>query len=283
VGDGIVRAADETAATPSDGVQEPGSSTTPRGCATVQPDPQRMAQIDQEVADFMAANGPALQEARAPIAVHVHRIHDSNGQGGVVTSTQINQQITVLNNAYASAGWSFTLASVDDSNNTAWYTATDGTTAERQMKTALRIGGAADLNLYTNNMGQGLLGWATFPSDYARNPSMDGVVVLYSSLPGGSAAPYNLGDTATHEIGHWMGLYHTFQGGCTNSNDGVTDTPAEKSAAFGCPTGRDTCTGKRFPGLDPIYNFMDYTDDACMDEFTAGQASRIAAQFATYR
>jgi hypothetical protein len=269
--------------TPDEGVQEPGSSTTPRGCATLQPDPQRMAQIDQEVSDFMAANGPAVQEARAPIAVHVHRIHDANGSGGAVSSTQINQQITVLNNAYASAGWSFTLASVDDSNNAAWYTATDGTTAERDMKTALRIGGAADLNLYTNNMGQGLLGWATFPADYARSPNMDGVVVLYSSLPGGSAAPYNLGDTATHEIGHWMGLYHTFQGGCNRTNDGVDDTPAEKSAAFGCPTGRDTCTGKRYPGLDPITNFMDYTDDSCMNNFTAGQASRMSAQFATYR
>jgi hypothetical protein len=268
--------------TPSDGVQEPGSATTPRGCATVQPDPQRMAQIDQEVADFMAARGP-LQEAHAPIAVHVHRIHDGNGNGGGVTSSQINSQISVLNNAYASAGWSFTLASVDDTNNSSWYTATDGTTAERQMKTALRIGGAADLNLYTNNMGGGLLGWATFPSDYARNPSMDGVVVLYSSLPGGSAAPYNLGDTATHEIGHWMGLYHTFQGGCAKQGDGVSDTPSERSAAFGCPTGRDTCTGRKYPGLDPITNFMDYTDDSCMDEFTAGQASRMSSQFATYR
>jgi hypothetical protein len=264
------------------GVQEPGSATTARGCSTIEPTDARKAEIEQEVSDFLAARGN-VELAVAPIKVHVHRIHASNGTGGAVTATQISQQMTVLNNAYGSAGFSFTLASTDDTNNDAYYTATDGTTAEKNMKTALRIGGSADLNLYTNNMGGGLLGWATFPSDYSRSPKLDGVVVLFSSLPGGTAAPYNLGDTATHEIGHWMGLYHTFQGGCSKNNDYVSDTPAERSAAFGCPTGRDTCTGSKYPGLDPITNFMDYTDDSCMDRFSSGQAGRMANQFATYR
>lgn len=217
------------------------------------------------------------------INVYFHVITSSTG-AGAPTPTQISSQISVLNGAFGGTGWSFNLVSTDTTANDAWYTTTGGA-SEAQMKAALREGTADDLNIYTNNMGAGLLGWATFPADYAASPKMDGVVVLYSTLPGGSAAPYNLGDTAVHETGHWMGLYHTFQGGCAGSGDLVADTPAERSAAYGCPVGRDTCKGKKGSavGLDPINNFMDYTDDSCMNTFTAGQDARMDAQFTTYR
>lgn len=219
------------------------------------------------------------------VNVYFHVINNGSGiANGDVPLSQINDQISVLNNAYGSWGWSFSLVSVDRTTNSTWYTMGYGSTAEQQAKNALRQGTADDLNLYSANIGGGLLGWATFPSDYASKPKMDGVVLLYSSLPGGTASPYNLGDTGTHEVGHWMGLYHTFQGGCRNSTtsgDYVTDTPAERSAAYGCPTGRNSC--KNYAGYDPIHNFMDYTDDSCMYEFTAGQDGRMDTQFTTYR
>lgn len=222
--------------------------------------------------------------ASVEIPVWVHVINRGTGlSNGDIPQTQIDAQINVLNAAYAGTAFRFVAAGVTRTTNATWYTMAPGSTAESQAKAALRRGGPGTLNLYSANPGGGLLGWATFPTDYSRSPSRDGVVVLYTSVPGGTAAPYNLGDTGTHEVGHWLGLYHTFQGGCTSTNDQVADTPAERSAAYGCPVGRDSCTGKRYTGLDPITNFMDYTDDACMDRFSSAQITRMDELHAQYR
>lgn len=248
-------------------------------CATVQLTPEQIDAIEREVREHMFTRA-GLDATGGVIDVYFHVIRKGSGiANGDIPQSQIDAQINVLNAAYAGTGWSFRLAAVDRTTNSTWYTMRQGSKAERDAKRALRRGTADDLNIYTANLGGGLLGWATFPSSYSGKPLMDGVVILYSSVPGGSAAPYNQGDTATHEVGHWMGLYHTFQGGCTGG-DLVDDTPAESSPAYGCPTGRNTCSA---PGLDPITNFMDYTDDACMTDFTAGQDTRMDEQFTTYR
>ena len=212
------------------------------------------------------------------VNVYFHVITD--GSNGVVRNSEISAQMRVLNDAYAPWGWSFNLAATDRTDNAEWFN--DCYSNERAMKDALHQGTADDLNVYTCVPGP-YLGFARFPSEYDSRPTLDGVVLLYTSLPRGGEPNYDEGDTATHEVGHWFGLYHTFQGGCSKNGDYVEDTPAEKSPAFECPVNRDTCTGAKNPGLDPIENFMDYTFDSCMFEFTSGQDARMDEMFSLYR
>ena len=244
------------------------------------PENDAKGRLDLPTPSFAAVTGGTIN-----VYFHVV-IKGSTLADGNIPDSMITAQINVLNAAYAPWGWQFQLAMVTRTMNVSWYDGmTPNSQAEQQLKAALRQGSYDDLNVYTANIGGGLLGWATLPEVLRANNAGsvvqdDGIVLLDASLPGGTAAPYNLGDTATHEVGHWMGLYHTFQGRCHGKGDRVDDTAPEASAAFGCPVGRDTCKAL---GLDPITNFMDYTDDACMDTFTAGQDARMDAMFSTYR
>ena len=94
------------------------------------------------------------------------------------------------------------------------------------------------------------------------------------------AGGYNLGDTVVHETGHWLGLFHTFEGGCGLRNGLVSDTPAEAEPSYYCQTSRDTCPA---PGRDPVRNFMDYSYDSCMNHFTLGQVDRMARLWNRFR
>ncbi len=243
--------------------------------------------IDARTAQLLkakAARGIAVPQgalAAASVPVYVHVMRDAAGNGDV-TDTQITQQIDVLNQTFAgqessaaaNTGFTFNLAGTFRYNNNNWHKDKQSATYRKQT----RKGGANALNIWLVNFSY--LGIATFPWDYSRNPGVDGIRVQYTSLPGGSATNFNLGETATHEAGHWFGLYHTFQGGCTSTNDSVGDTPAQSSSTSGCPVGRDSCS---LPGLDPIHNYMDYSYDSCYNQFTPGQSTRISDMWTAYR
>jgi hypothetical protein len=223
--------------------------------------------------------GPAAEGATIPVYVHVMR--DSIGNGDV-TGRQIAEQIAALNRTFsggesssaADTGYTFALVDTFRYDNDQWHR----DRASTKYRALTRRGGSNALNIWLVDFGY--LGIATFPWDYRKHPDVDGVRVNYDSLPGGSIPHYNLGETATHEVGHWLGLYHTFQGGCTTPNDEVDDTPAQSGPTSGCPEGRDSCD---LPGLDPIHNYMDYSFDSCYTQFTPGQDARMDRMWTAYR
>jgi hypothetical protein len=267
-------------------IQERSSEQRKYFCGTDH-DPERIANAERDFASKKSALKPGTTAASLTggvVNVYFHVINQGDGQrNGDVPDRIIQDQMSGLNQAFAAGGWAFSLVGVSRTTNADWYNGCHLGSVEVAMKSALHQGGPTDLNIYTCNLGDDLLGYATFPVYYNGDPLRDGVVVHTESLPGGSIREYNEGDTATHEVGHWMGLYHTFQGGCNGQADFVSDTPAQRSPTYGCPVGRDSCTGTRYPGLDPIENFMDYSFDACMFQFTSGQDTRMDEQFSLYR
>ena len=225
---------------------------------------------------------PAGFTGTVNIPVYVHVI----GGNGVenVTDQQIASQINVLNADFndtnyndvpaefqgvaADTDMTFSLAQTfrESSSTTSWGT-------NNAVKAAFPpVTPETHLNIWICNIGGGILGYAQFPGG---NPLTDGVVILPGTLPGGSAAPYNGGRTLTHEVGHYLNLRHIWGDGRCNRDDFVSDTPTSSAANYGCPSYPDVSCRSN----DMTMNYMDYTDDACMNMFTEGQNDRMRTIF----
>jgi Pregnancy-associated plasma protein-A len=232
----------------------------------------------------LASRAPARGLPPAgPINVYVHVINKGiSVPDGNVPSDWVYEQIDVLNATYGEHGYSFSLAALTLTTNPDWFNMTQGSPEEAAAKAALKQGTGQDLNIYIANLNGAQTGWASYPWNLAANPADDGVVLYFNTLPGGGAEGYNLGDNAVHEVGHWLGLYHTFENGCAKKfkGDQVRDTAYEADGAVGCPVGRDSCNNG---GIDPIDNFMDTSDDLCRTNFTLGQKERMDEMWTDFR
>ncbi|KIY94282.1 hypothetical protein MNEG_13680 [Monoraphidium neglectum] len=275
-------------------------------CGAVHPSPEVLRRVE-----FTLAAKRAKEAARVSrggkgdvkvytIPTYVYNVVSTDGSRGSVPEGVLRAQVDALNQAYstavlwqdmsestsaASAGiqWKFDLQSITTVKAGDMCDAA----VEKTVKAANRKGGKGALNLYITDLSScGLLGYSSWPWELAPQSGkadakvLDGVVIHHETLPGGSYKPYNMGRTCIHETGHWMGLYHVFQNGCSKGGDQVDDTPFQSSPTEGCPKSRDSCPQ---PGEDPFWNFMDYTDDKCMKGFTPLQHKRMAEFWELHR
>lgn len=272
----------------------PGWSARVRAGAK-QPEPPKYAAKEAKKYKKIE-DAPRLEAGSVSVQTVVHVITAEPPTAGerAELEQQVDDQVAVLNASYAGetvetvdehatggtdTPFRFDLAETTWTVSEEWAVLSPGK-EERKMKQTLHRGDARTLNVYVTRLSGDLLGFAYFPG--VNQPKyLDGVVVLDGTLPGGYARPYDRGDTLVHEVGHWLALEHTFEGGCSEENDGVEDTPAEAEPQFECPVGADSCEDA--PGLDPIHNFMDYVDDDCMYEFTPGQAGRMSDAWLAFR
>ncbi|KAF4823424.1 Extracellular metalloprotease [Colletotrichum tropicale] len=241
------------------------------------------------------------QDAPKEVDVYFH-VASTEANKDRISDATVDAQFEVLHSTYLRHGFSLNLVNVsrvvDDVAGKGFYDdegiGIPDYDAYVAWRTATRRGAYDALNVYFfSDLNEGIGGYCNLAGvvqDGSQQFYLDGCWVNGDSMPGmvprSSAANEtvvpNKGHIAIHEVGHWFGLYHTFHGRfCDGINDQVADTPAQAGASSGCPVGRDSCPDA--PGLDPIHNFMDYSDDTCTTEFTPGQEERMHQQFDVYR
>ena len=254
-----------------------------RRCGCSRPSYVKRQQVDAKLREFRDANA-TFRTLPGAIEIPIQFTHITDGATGQITAQERQDQVEVLNGAYGPHGITFSYdeAQVRVVDNADWFRMGHDSAAERVAKSALGVDPEATLNFYTTD-GGGLLGWATFPWELEGDPVTDGVVMVYTSLPNVGRPPYNEGQTATHEIGHWLGLYHTFQGGCAATGDHVGDTVPHDGPNYGTPQvglQHNACDPN---ALAPVQNYMNYVDDAWMNSFTDGQVARMRDMVGTFR
>lgn len=249
-------------------------------------------------AKIQQMEGKSISGGIITIPVVVHVIYSNSNEN--ISDAQILSQIQVLNddfrrmNSDADNTWSqaadtqiqFCMATVDpNGNSTNGITRKSSSTTSWGTNDAMKKSsqGGVDpwdtsqyLNMWVCNIGGGILGYAQFPGGSAAT---DGVVMgpqYFGSKNGGSgfylSAPFDLGRTTTHEVGHFLNLRHIWGDGNCNADDFVTDTPTSDAANYGCAVGHVSCSS-----VDMVQNYMDYSDDSCMNLFTQGQTNRMRA------
>ncbi|TFK26750.1 hypothetical protein FA15DRAFT_667030 [Coprinopsis marcescibilis] len=258
-------------------------------CGTRVFTPKEAAQQEEQFRTLAQSKGVTsqvrlLRSQPFVVPLYYHVVYESETfAGGYLTDTQIHAAVSLLNEGFSTSGMEFRLDGIQRHHNPTWFRLSepnsDGWPHEWQMKTQTKIGGMDTLNVWTNGMNLAA-GYARYPWDNL-NGAVDGVVMKYDVIPG-NGNQIRSGKSLTHEVGHWAGLYHTFDGGCTGNGDFVADTAAQGTATDfnGCHP-RDTCPGQ--PGEDPVENFMDYSSDQCRNHFTWGQIDRMWTTFSTYR